>query len=64
MPFGSTNSPIIFQRFMNNALYGLSDYSDVYLDDILVFRRFLDDHFCYDRAVLLRLTDKQLQSKH
>ena len=44
MPFGLTNAPSTFQRFMHNALLGLSDFVNVYLDDILVFRKSIPEH--------------------
>ena len=49
---------------MHDALRGLSDFADVYLDDILVFSKSVDQHLTYVKAVLQRLHDKQLQAKH
>jgi hypothetical protein len=45
MPFGLTNSPAIFQAYINKALSGLVDviYA-VYLDDILIYSENLEDH--------------------
>ena len=37
MPFGLTNAPSTFQWFMHDALRGMCDFCDVYLDDIFVF---------------------------
>ena len=45
MPFSLTNSPAVFQRFMNDILGDLLDkYIVVYLDDILVYSDNLKEH--------------------
>ena len=49
MPFGLTNAPAVFQRLMQNVLSGLNpdggpSFVVVYIDDILIFSRTLDDH--------------------
>ena len=45
MPFGLVNAPATFQRLMEVVLSGLArDGCMVYLDDILVFGRTLDEH--------------------
>ena len=44
MPFGLSNAPSTFQRFMHKALHGMSDFCDVYVDDILVFRKSVPKH--------------------
>ena len=49
---------------MHNALHGLSDFANVYLDDILVFSKSVDQHLTHIKAVLQWLRDKQLQAKH
>ena len=49
---------------MHNAICGLSDFSDVYLDDILVFSKSVDQHLTHVKAVLQWLCDKQLPAKH
>ena len=63
MPFGLTNAPSTFQRFMHDTLKGLSDFADVYLDDILVFRKSIPEHLEHVRTVLQHLCDKKLQAK-
>ena len=63
MPFGLTNMPSTFQRFMHNALRGLSNFVDVYLDDILVFRNSIPEHLEYVFTILQYLCDKKLQTK-
>jgi hypothetical protein len=48
MPFGLTNAPAVFQRLMEKVLHGLNpedgpDFVSVYVDDILVFSRTLEE---------------------
>ena len=43
---------------MHDAILGLSDFADVYLDDILVFSKSVDQHLTHVKAVLQRLRDK------
>ena len=49
---------------MHDALHGLSDFANIYLVDILVFSKSVDQHLTHVKAVLQRLRDKQLQAKH
>ena len=45
MPFGLTNSPAVFQRFMNDVFSDLLDILVlIYLDDILVYSDNLDQY--------------------
>lgn len=49
MPFGLTNAPSVFQRLMQRVLAALNpeegpDFVAVYIDDILVFSRTLEEH--------------------
>ena len=46
MFFGLTNSPVTFQNMMNDILKELIDEGKVlvYLDDILIFTKDLDEH--------------------
>ena len=48
---------------MHDTLKGLSDFADVYLDDILVFSKSIPEHLEHVRTVLQRLHDKKLQAK-
>src|SRR3979490_2291429 len=60
MPFGLTNSPAAFQRFMNDVFSDLLDILVlIYLDDILVYLDNLDQHREHVRDIL-----QQLQKNH
>ena len=38
MPFGLTNGPVTYQRFINDVLFDyLDDFYTAYLDDILIY---------------------------
>ena len=38
MPFGLTNGPATYQRFMNDVLFDyLNDFYTAYLNDILIY---------------------------
>ncbi|GBG69036.1 hypothetical protein CBR_g3734 [Chara braunii] len=56
MPFGLTNAPATFQTVMNDIFRDiLEEYVLVYLNDILVYSRTLEDHLRHLRDVLQRL---------
>ena len=45
MPFGITNAPADFQRFINDVLYLFLDaFCTAYLDDILIYSETLEEH--------------------
>ena len=45
MPFGLSNAPAAFQRFINDILGDLLDICTIgYLDDILIYSDSLDEH--------------------
>ncbi|GBG84241.1 hypothetical protein CBR_g38212 [Chara braunii] len=56
MPFGLTNAPATFQRAMNDIFRDiLEQYVLVYLDDILVYSRSIEEHLKHLHDVLDRL---------
>ncbi|GBG86205.1 hypothetical protein CBR_g41109 [Chara braunii] len=56
MPFGLTNAPATFQAAMTTEFRDMLDrFVLIYLDDILVYSRTLDEHIVHLRVVLDRL---------
>lgn len=61
MPFGLTNAPAVFQNLVNDVLRDmLNKFLFVYLDDILIFSRDLQEHIQHVRMVLQRLLENKL----
>jgi hypothetical protein len=61
MPFGLTNAPAVFQHFMNDLFHDLLDnYVIVYLDDILIFSKSMEEHVGHAKEVLKRLQQHHL----
>jgi hypothetical protein len=64
MPFGLSNSPATFQRFMDAVLAGYKwKFLIVYLDDICLFSPNFDDHLRDIKLVFDRLRDAKLYLK-
>jgi transposase InsO family protein len=64
MPFGLANAPATFQRVMDVVLSGLNlNVCLVYLDDIIVFSRTVEDHMDRLRALFDRLRSANLKLK-
>ncbi|GBG78510.1 hypothetical protein CBR_g27737 [Chara braunii] len=64
MPFGLTNVPATFQMAMNDIFRDiLEEYVLVYLDDILVYSRTLEDHLRHLRDVLQSLRKHSFYAK-
>ena len=66
MPFGLTNAPAVFQRLMQKVLMQLNpengpDFVVVYIDDVLVFSKTLEDHLKHLTLVLDRLIEVGLK---
>ena len=64
MPFGLVNAPATLQRLMEIVLSGLArEVCPVYLDDVLVFGRTLEEHNRNLRKVLERIREAGLKLK-
>ena len=64
MPFGLTNSPATFQRFMDAVLAGYKwKFLFVYMDDICVFSSDFNNHLDDLKLVLERLRESRLKLK-
>ena len=64
MPMGLTNAPSTFMRVMNQVFEGILDvFVVVYLDDILIYSRTLEDHKLHVDEVLRRLKEAGYYAK-
>ena len=64
MPFGLANAPATFQRLMEVVLSGLArDACLVYLDDIIVIGKTLEQHNAHLEQVLTRIREAGLRLK-
>ena len=61
MPFGLTNAPAVFQSLVNDVLRDMLNRSVfVYLDNILIFSKPIEEHRIHARQVLQRLLENRL----
>ena len=64
MPFGLTNSPAMFQWLMESCLGDLPlQQCIIYLDDIIIFSKTVDEHLEWLRAVFNKLEQANLRLK-
>ena len=45
MPFGLINAPSEFQNIMNDIFTPFTEFSIVYIDDVLIFSKSIEDHW-------------------
>ena len=62
MPFGLMNAPSTFQRMMDIVLQGFSVVR-VYIDDVVVFSKSLDEHVRHLKEVFIRISKHHLKVK-
>lgn len=64
MPFSLTNGAVVFQALVNDVLrYMIKRFAFVYLNDIVIFSRDLEEHVQRVRIVLKRLLENKLDVK-
>ena len=64
MPFGLTKAPVVFQSLVNDVLRDMLNRSVfVYLDDILIFSKSVEEHRIHVRQVLQRLLENRLKAE-
>ena len=64
MLFGLTNAPATFQAYINNVLREyIDEFVCVYIDDILIYSRTLEQHVEHVRKVLHALRKYNLRLK-
>ena len=63
LPFGLTNGPATFQRFINDILMEhLDDFCSAYLDDILIYSDSQAEHEIHVKRIMQILKDHGLQA--
>ena len=64
MPFGLTNAPTVFMDLMNRVFHPyLDQFIIVFIDDILVYSKNMDEYTMHLRIVLQTLKDRELYAK-
>ena len=64
MPFGLTNAPVVFMCLMNNVMHTYLDkFVVVFIDDILIYSKYEEEHKENLKIVLQELRHHQLFAK-
>eukprot|EP00253_Pinus_taeda_P021984 PITA_21984 len=64
LPFGLTNAPATFMCLMNNIFHPYLDrFVLIFIDDILIYSRTIEEHYEHLRRVLQTLREHQLYAK-
>lgn len=63
MPFGLKNAPVTFQRIMDQILKGPAQhFTKVYLDDVIIYSKCLEDHLLHLQVVFQAFRDSNLKA--
>ncbi|MGH7238909.1 MAG: reverse transcriptase family protein, partial [Candidatus Saccharimonadales bacterium] len=63
VPFGLSNGPAHFQRFINSTFFDfLDDFLTAFIDDLLIYSKTLKEHEEHVKKVLTRLREAGLQA--
>lgn len=60
MPFGMMNSAATFNRLVRKILVGHEEYSDAFIDDIIIFSKDWNSHVGHVKAVLTSIRNAGL----
>ena len=60
MPFGMKNSPATFQRLINSLIAGM-DGIGAYIDDVIIYSDFWENHIGTIKEFFDRLTEYRLK---
>ena len=61
MPFGITNAPVVFMSLMNNVMHKYLDkFVVVFIDDILIYSKYEEEHKEHLKIVLQELQEHQI----
>ena len=63
MPFGLKNVPATFQRSMDVALWEQSDFSNTYINDVIIYSSTFEEHLVHIDSVLEALRATGLTAK-
>ena len=63
MPFGMVNSGATFVRLMEIILEGLEDFSDAFIDDVIIFSDSFHEHLDHLKQVLLSFRKANVTAK-
>ena len=63
VPFGLAQAPAYFQALISEVLKGLSHFTIVYLDDIIIFSQTEEEHLKHLEIIFRRLKEAGLKLK-